>query len=309
MLTGASRPKHAGGLTMRWITRRFLTRAGAVALGLWLSGGASALAQIPTTGGGGGGGISIGGGGGIGGGGLTGGGGAGGGGLQPPPGMGGGGGPGGAGGSGAGGGLGGTGGAGAAGRTGGAGTSVDQSNFLSSYYSNPLYMGRPNQTATTPGAAGANGVTSIGSTQARGVSGTSGLGGFGQPSFGASQGAGRTTGRAGTATATTNRAGALGSGLGGTGLQQGGSTTRLTYATSVRFPVRPVVTSELTSELRGVINRSSSLKNPGAIEVIVDGQTVVLRGKVSDEDESRLVEGLIMLTPGVRQVKNELQLP
>jgi osmotically-inducible protein OsmY len=40
--------------------------------------------------------------------------------------------------------------------------------------------------------------------------------------------------------------------------------------------------------------------------VEVDGQTVILKGKVPSEDERRLAEGLIRLTPGVRAVRNEL---
>src|SRR5256885_7103062 len=49
--------------------------------------------------------------------------------------------------------------------------------------------------------------------------------------------------------------------------------------------------------------------NPRGIEVVSDGAVVVLRGAVRDEDEARLAENMIRLTPGVRDVKNELKFP
>jgi osmotically-inducible protein OsmY len=66
----------------------------------------------------------------------------------------------------------------------------------------------------------------------------------------------------------------------------------------------------LTTDVRGVIERSVVLSNPRGIDVAVaEGGTVVLRGNVRDQDEARLAEGMIRLTPGVREVQNQLTYP
>ena len=53
---------------------------------------------------------------------------------------------------------------------------------------------------------------------------------------------------------------------------------------------------------------TNAIANPAGIQVAVDGHTVTLRGTVANEDEARLVVGMVRLTPGVRVVKSELQL-
>jgi osmotically-inducible protein OsmY len=42
------------------------------------------------------------------------------------------------------------------------------------------------------------------------------------------------------------------------------------------------------------------------VAVQVDGRTVTLRGEVSSDDERRHVESLVRITPGVREIHNEL---
>lgn len=169
---------------------------------------------------------------------------------------------------------------GAGGRTiGGGGVSISQSNFLSATYANPLYPGRPGSTSLAPAA-----------------------GGFGQPSFGNTTTTNRTaTGRAGRAggTATVN------SGLG----QSGTATTPITFAAEVRFPVPAIQGTQVQTDLQQLINRTSILKQPGDVSVEVQGTTVILRGRVADEDERRLVEGMVRLEPGVHNVRNELTIP
>jgi osmotically-inducible protein OsmY len=51
---------------------------------------------------------------------------------------------------------------------------------------------------------------------------------------------------------------------------------------------------------------SDRLPSHGNIRVEVDGPTVVLRGTVSDDHERRQAEALARLTPGVRDLRNEL---
>jgi len=65
---------------------------------------------------------------------------------------------------------------------------------------------------------------------------------------------------------------------------------------------------QVIAQLQGIIDQSSALRNPRMIQIAMDGRTVILRGKVADEDERRLAENLIRLTPGVRQVQNELEM-
>ena len=80
------------------------------------------------------------------------------------------------------------------------------------------------------------------------------------------------------------------------------------YTTSVKFPVTPRAPSQLQADLRGMIARSSSLTNPSAIQVSYDEakNAIVLSGQAVDEDQARLVENMIRLTPGVRAVENQL---
>jgi len=273
---------------MNSITRRITTRFfGAAALSLWLA-GSTVHAQTGgggATGGGATGGGATGGGGTGGGGGGTGGGGTGG------------------GGSGGGGGLGqgATSGTGARAGASGSSSGSDATNFLSTTYSNPLYMGRPNQASPFAGSSGGGDAASLsgGTTNSN-----QNVGGFGQPSFGTSTTA-RTTG-----TATTS------SGLGRTGGGGGvvsfspstqAATSRIAYAATLKFATRPLAASTLQNELRDMLDRSSRLSNSGKIQVIVDtDKNVVVKGKVADDDERRLIEGMLRLTPGVRVIQNEL---
>jgi len=64
----------------------------------------------------------------------------------------------------------------------------------------------------------------------------------------------------------------------------------------------------LATNLRDVLDRSTKLSDPAAIQVAVqpDG-VVVLRGTAKDEDEVRLAENMLRLTPGIRGVRNEVQ--
>jgi hypothetical protein len=276
-------------MNMRRINRRLLFGCfTAIGIGFWLAATTPAFAQ------GGGGGGPGGGGGGAGGGGA-GGGGAGGGGA------GGGSSGGGAGGGSSGGGAGGSssngtgvqslfGGSGGGGGGNSSNQGTSNSNFLSPFFSNPLNMGRPNQTPNSQsgGSTASSIYTSV----------TAATSGFGQSSFGTLQAPQSNT--RGTATTSTSN------------IKLSTATPlvpRMAYTTSVKFAVKAVNPVALQEQLQGIIARSASLKNSGAIDVLVDGQTVVLRGKVMDEDQRRLAEGLMRLTPGVRQIRNELELP
>lgn len=202
-------------------------------------------------------------------------------------------------------GMGGTGGTGGSGISGSAsGSGVDATNFLKSSYSNPTYMGRPNQTTTT---------NSTGSTLGAAVQ-SSQSGGFGQPSFGATSGGTSRTGGLGGVASTSTGLGRTG-GLGGGGLnsnsnsnQSQNTASRIVYSATLRFQPKPIAVAQMHSDLNGLVARSTNLSNPAGVRVSVENDAVILRGKVANADEARLVENMIRLSPGVRNVKNELEM-
>jgi osmotically-inducible protein OsmY len=86
----------------------------------------------------------------------------------------------------------------------------------------------------------------------------------------------------------------------------------VSYSTTIKWDVKPVAVITMESTLRNLIARSSSISNPSAIQIVPvanvnGGVGVVLKGQTASEDEKRLIENMVMLTPGVRGVKNELQ--
>jgi hypothetical protein len=167
---------------------------------------------------------------------------------------------------------------------------VNASNFLAPTFANPYYSGI---------LANARNASIV-------------PGGFGQPTFGtATSGA--------TGTGATGGIGA--GGFGRTGVGAGGIAAtdpggvlvplsrQIAYPAQVRFAAPPVAPVQLQTDLRGVIDRTSMLANPAGVRVEVNGNAVVLRGVVRDDDEARLVEGLVRLTPGVGVIRNELTYP
>lgn len=167
------------------------------------------------------------------------------------------------------------------------------------------------RTATTTGGTGATGGLggvggATGGGRAGGVGGTTALGG-------ATQFGGQANRAGGTGGLGTQRGG-LGGGL--AGQQQQGSAIiqlprQISYTMTMRMPMpksTPAqIATQMQTDLRSVIDRSSSLANPKGIEVVTDGSVVVLRGRVKDEEEAATAEGVIRLTPGVKVVKNELK--
>ncbi len=155
---------------------------------------------------------------------------------------------------------------------------VQASNFLGPSYANPLAQGvlaNARDANYSPGYLGA-------------------------PTFGTATGA--------TATTTTGRAG--GTTATGQTTDPGGQLVQLprqiAYTAQLKFAVPPMPAPRLQADLRGVIDRARLTANPAGVQVLVDGNAVVLRGAVADGDEARLVEGLVRLTPGVGRISNEL---
>jgi hypothetical protein len=156
--------------------------------------------------------------------------------------------------------------------------------------------------------------------------GSMGTGGLSGSSFGGSSGFGGSSsfgGIGGSRTGTT--------GIGGTAGARSGSTNGIMTYTSTNFgptngvrspnmvttlqfqapPVAgftPATPAVRNAQLQQVITRSTGFTVPPAVSVSNDGSTVVLRGRVANDEERRLAENMLKLT-GVRDVRNELQVP
>jgi len=77
---------------------------------------------------------------------------------------------------------------------------------------------------------------------------------------------------------------------------------------AVTFPYEPLTVSQLRNEAQNVLARSNALTMKDSIKVKVDGQTLVLEGQVRSDQEKRLVENMVRLTPGARSIQNNLQI-
>jgi hypothetical protein len=190
-------------------------------------------------------------------------------------------------------------------------------------FGQPIYATTTTTAGTTTGLGGTGGV-GIGAGLTTGPTG-----GLGAGTLGA--GRGTTIGGVGGTTlggvGGVGGAGLGGAGLGGVGLGGAGATGATvvsaiplagfstigspripTYITVLGFtpPASAARTNgRLRADVQDVVARSSALSARG-IQVSVDGEVVVLRGVVPDEHQARLAEGVIRLTPGVREVRNEL---
>jgi len=123
-----------------------------------------------------------------------------------------------------------------------------------------------------------------------------------------------------TGTGGTAGAGGRGAQLGTAGGRGGGALTdpggqvvplprQIAYTSTIQFKSpNGNAMPQLQTDLLGAIGRipNDMLANPAAVQVAVDGRTVTLKGAVKNEEEARLVEGLVRLTPGVFGIKNEL---
>jgi hypothetical protein len=114
-----------------------------------------------------------------------------------------------------------------------------------------------------------------------------------------------------TATTTTSP---TGTNTANTQTQTGGFTTfglnkAPSYVTGLSddFVVSRPTAGQLQKQLSATLNRSSALKGQGTIELSVKGSEVTLKGQVARDQLRRLAEGLVRMTPGVSDVRNDLQ--
>jgi hypothetical protein len=100
-------------------------------------------------------------------------------------------------------------------------------------------------------------------------------------------------------------AGGLGAGgLGGAGVT-GGRAQAIALATA--FPTAAPTATTIRTDLQQIIQSSTRLPSRANISVLSNGTGVVLRGTVATEHERLLAEALVRLTPGVRDIANELE--
>ncbi len=130
-------------------------------------------------------------------------------------------------------------------------------------------------------------------------------GGFGTALYPATGGTGTTGARAGAT-------GALGGRGGQAANTQSGILiplpVQIHYTAQMRFPTPAIPATKLQADLRVVID-TGGLTNSKTVQVIANGTNIVLRGTVKDDEEARLAEGLVRLTPGVGNITNELTFP
>lgn len=78
------------------------------------------------------------------------------------------------------------------------------------------------------------------------------------------------------------------------------------YTSALKFRHPTLTPVQVHAQARATIASTTSLPSAQRIQVMLDGSTIVLRGKVGDDDERRLAENVLRLTPGVRDIRNEL---
>ncbi|MFO0808003.1 MAG: BON domain-containing protein [Gemmataceae bacterium] len=174
---------------------------------------------------------------------------------------------------------------------------VSTTNFLSTTYVNVLAQGISSST-------GAN--ATVGSNVA-----------FGSPVYTITTTTGTTGGRTGATGmgGIGGRTGATGSGSLSTGVSftQGGSLGAAigrrgpVVGAGLRFAPQGRSLEQIRSEVASSLANGSRLTNVNGVTVHAIDGAVVLRGTVASEDDRRLAENHAWLTPGVRQIKNELQ--
>lgn len=89
---------------------------------------------------------------------------------------------------------------------------------------------------------------------------------------------------------------------GGSGLKSG-----ILYATTPAFTITRPGPAQVSTQLQNVLARSTGFRGPANVAVNHVNDVIVLRGVVATEDDRILAENLVRLSPGVREVVNELK--
>jgi hypothetical protein len=92
----------------------------------------------------------------------------------------------------------------------------------------------------------------------------------------------------------------------GQGNGQQGSRTQIRVPLRLGFQPRPVAAPQFTAKFEARLTKLPGLQTPEPIQVVMQGRTAILRGKVASESDRALAEGLARLEPEVLDVQNEL---
>ena len=198
---------------------------------------------------------------------------------------------------------------------------VNQSNAFGLYYANPYYQGRAGATFLgDPGGFGGplNGVTQgISSVNTNAFSAAAGSTPISSATgFGGNAGTNFTGGDLNNFGGSNNRNNPFGNNNNNNNNRNAQSvvggvivplSVPITYTSKLMFAPPPVTAPALATDVRQMLDRSNSIAAPGMIDVFTNGQVVVLRGLVASVEEAQTAEGMIRLTPGVRNVVNELK--
>src|SRR5262249_41879607 len=85
-----------------------------------------------------------------------------------------------------------------------------------------------------------------------------------------------------------------------------GIRRNMSYVTELGFADAAPPVSQRAAELQAILAAADTLPSRQRIQVAVEGPVVVLRGNIADEQERRLAEAVLRMTPGVFTVRNEL---
>jgi hypothetical protein len=157
---------------------------------------------------------------------------------------------------------------------------IAASNLLGSYYVNPMGAGLPSGTTQPRFGSPLYTITAANYSS----TGTGGAGGLN---------------RGGTATTSSSNAYA--------GSSSVGIRRAPAYATTIGFEFKAPSMTSMQTSLQQTIAESSRLPSKANMTVVVDGETIVLRGTAGSDRERRMAEALVRLTPGVHDVRNDLE--
>ena len=148
---------------------------------------------------------------------------------------------------------------------------------------------------------------------------------FGNPIIG-SQGGGGSSGQSrgkggmtsGGRAGGSMRAGGMG-GMGGStpnGTMAGATKRTASYMTQPifdspvsreRYGAAGLVAPRVLNDVQGTFARSARFQGDSAITVLNQGSAIVLRGVVATDKERRVAESMVRMSPGVREVQNEIE--
>lgn len=184
---------------------------------------------------------------------------------------------------------------------GGSGSSTGSTSFLGPYFASPLALGYGPLNTGNAQAAGSNANPAFGTAFATSATGTSGS----RSTAGGMGGAG-----------SSNLTGSMDfNPVNSTGIRR-----NLPYAAEINFDGRSgrseseqgnmaaMAEQRLVNEVATVVARSTRLPSAGNVVVSMDQGFLVLRGSVGTDKERRVLEAMVRMTPGVREIRNEVRI-